>query len=162
MNGVQHIEHQLAPLFLLRRLWRARFIKRVRQHRHMVAVDNNLTVFRHAFHLAPRRAVRFKRSNPRQIFIPRAGQRGFEAVDDPEVVANRQAVIDDLLRLGRRSIVLINKFTAQLTEHHLFAHRIRASSTTWLSCVTISVRRGSFSVASHCWTWASPWFRCSI
>ncbi|EHC46479.1 hypothetical protein LTSEGIV_3847, partial [Salmonella enterica subsp. enterica serovar Give str. S5-487] len=35
-----------------------------------------------------------------------------------------------LLRLGGRRIVLINKLTAQLTEHHLFAHRIRASSTT--------------------------------
>ena len=80
---------------------------------------------------------------------PRTAQRRLQTVDDAEVVANRQAVIDHLLRLIRRGVVLINKFTAQLTEHPVSLIGYAPPSTTWLRWVTISVRRGSFSASSQ-------------
>lgn len=52
-----------------------RFIKRVGQHRHMIAIDDDLAVLRHAFHFAPRDAALFEGRNPRQIRLPRAAQR---------------------------------------------------------------------------------------
>ena len=127
---MQHAEQGFAPRLLLRGLRGLRFIKGVGQHRHMTAVDDDFAILRHALHFAPRGASGLKGGDPCQIRVPWAAQRRLQTVDDAEVVANRQAVIDHLLRLIRRGVVLINKFTAQLTEHHRLAHRIRAPSTT--------------------------------
>ena len=154
---MQHAEQRFAPRLLLGGLPAQRRVKGVGEHGNVVHIDHDLAVLRHTFHFAPRRAALLQRGNPRQVFRPGAAQRSLQAVNYPEVMPNRQAVIDHLLRRIRRGIVLINKLTAQLAEHHRFTHRIRASSTMLFRFATISLRRGSFSASSQRATWWSPW-----